>query len=224
MTTQELSIDVYSDVVCPWCYIGKRRLERALNGTGEVRARVVWRPFQLNPTMPPAGMERRTYLEAKFGSLDAFRPMEEQMLAAGSAEGIPFALDRIVRTPYTFDTHRLLWFADQQGRQDAMVESLFCGYFVEGEDVGTRPVLVRLAERAGLDPQLVDEMLASEKGQAEVRTEEAAGHKLGIRGVPYFVFNNMYGFSGAQPVEVFTSAIRRVRAQASATEQAAGGG
>ena len=219
----ELRIEVYSDVVCPWCYIGKRRLERALARTSEVPARVIWRPFQLNPTMPPAGMERRSYLNAKFGSLDAFRAMEEQMLAAGAAEGIPFALERIARTPNTLAAHRLLWFAGQQGHQDAVMESLFRGYFVEGEDVGARPVLVRLAERAGLDPQVVNQALGTEQGEAEVRTEEATGHRMGIRGVPYFLFNNRYGFSGAQPVEVFTSAISRVRGHA-ATGQAAGGG
>ncbi len=223
MSGQELTIEIYSDVVCPWCYIGKRRLERALTHMSEVRARVLWRPFQLNPTMPQAGMDRTTYLEGKFGSLDAFRPMEEQMLAAGAAEDIPFALEKVVRTPNTFLAHRLIWYAEPQGRQDALVESLFRGYFVEGEDIGAVPVLVKLAQRAGVDVQAAERFLAGDEGAAEVRAEETAGHRLGIRGVPYFVLNRAYGMSGAQPVEVFLSAIENVRRQAFTTGEKPGG-
>lgn len=219
MSGQELTIEIYSDVVCPWCYIGKRRLERALEHMSEVRARVLWRPFQLNPTMPQAGMDRTTYLEAKFGSLDAFRPMEEQMLAAGAAEDIPFALEKAVRTPNTFLAHRLIWYAEQQGRQEALVESLFRGYFVEGQDIGAAPVLVRLAQRAGVDAQVAERFLAGDEGAAEVRAEETAGHRLGIRGVPYFVLNRAYGMSGAQPTEVFLSAIEKVQGQVFTTDQ-----
>jgi predicted DsbA family dithiol-disulfide isomerase len=224
MSSPELTIDVYSDVICPWCYIGKRRLERALNHTHETQARVVWRPFQLNPTMPQAGMDRTRYLEAKFGTLEAFRPMEEQMLAAGTAVKIPFALEKAVRTPNTFLAHRLIWYAEEQGRQDAVVESLFRGYFVEGEDIGDNRVLVRLAERAGLDARAADHFLAGHDREAEVRTEEAAGHRLGIRGVPYFVLNKTHGLSGAQPVEVFVAAIHRMRGHIAATQSAPGGG
>ncbi len=137
MTDRGLTIEIYSDVVCPWCYIGKRRLERALDQlNGAAQARITWRPFQLNPTMPKEGMDRTTYLESKFGSLDAFRQLEEHVLAAGAAERIPFAFEKVARTPNTFMAHRLMWYAEQQGRQDAVVESLFRGYFVEGADIG----------------------------------------------------------------------------------------
>ena len=137
MTDRGLTIEIYSDVVCPWCYIGKRRLERALDQlNGAAQARITWRPFELNPTMPKEGMERTTYLESKFGSLDAFRQLEEHVLAAGAAERIPFAFGKVARTPNTFMAHRLIWYAEQQGRQDAVVESLFRGYFVEGADIG----------------------------------------------------------------------------------------
>jgi predicted DsbA family dithiol-disulfide isomerase len=214
MTDRGLTIEVYSDVVCPWCYIGKRRLERALGQlNGAAPARITWRPYQLNPTMPKDGMDRTTYLEAKFGSLDAFRQMEEHVLAAGAAERIPFAFDKISRTPNTFLAHRLIWYAEQQGRQDAVVESLFRGYFTEGADIGSVPVLGQLAGRAGLDAVAVESFLQREEGATEVKAEEAAGHRLGIRGVPYFVLNGSISISGAQPPDIFVTAIRQAEKQ-----------
>jgi predicted DsbA family dithiol-disulfide isomerase len=214
MTDQTLKIEVYSDVVCPWCYIGKRRLERALGQlNGAAPARITWRPYQLNPTMPKDGMDRTTYLEAKFGSLDAFRQMEEHVLAAGAAERIPFAFEKVVRTPNTFLAHRLIWYAEQQGCQDAVVESLFRGYFTEGADIGSVPVLGQLAGRAGLDAAAVESFLQSEEGTTEVKAEEATGYRLGIRGVPYFVLNGSISISGAQPPDIFVSAIRQAEKQ-----------
>jgi predicted DsbA family dithiol-disulfide isomerase len=214
MTDRGLTIEIYSDVVCPWCYIGKRRLERALDQlNGAVQARITWRPYQLNPTMPKDGMDRTTYLEAKFGSLDAFRQMEEHVLAAGAAERIPFAFEKVARTPNTFLAHRLMWHAEQKGCQDAVVESLFRGYFTEGADIGSVPVLGQLAGRAGLDAAAVESFLHSEEGTTEVKVEEAAGHRLGIRGVPYFVINDSISISGAQPPDIFVSAIRQAEKQ-----------
>lgn len=213
MSDQTLMIEIYSDVVCPWCYIGKRRLERALSQLKDaVRPQIIWRPFQLNPTMPKEGMDRTTYLEAKFGSLEAFRRLEEHVLAAGAEERITFAFEKIARTPNTLLAHRLIWYAAQQGCQDAVVDSLFKGYFEEGADIGMISVLVQLAERAGLNAA---HFLQSDGGVAEVKAEESAGHKLGIRGVPYFVLNQAYGISGAQPVDVFVSAMQNALAQAS---------
>jgi predicted DsbA family dithiol-disulfide isomerase len=205
-----ISIDVYSDVVCPWCYVGKRRLERALAQLPTIHTHVTWRPFQLNPTMPAHGSERTAYLEAKFGSLDAFRRLEEHVSAAGASEGISFAFETITRTPNTFLAHRLIWYAAQQGRQDEVVDALFRGYFQEGADIGLRSVLTHLAESAGLDAAA---FLRSSHGTAEVKGEEAAGHRLGIRAVPYFILNNQYGISGAQPVEVFVGAIEKIHSQ-----------
>lgn len=213
MSDQTLMIEIYSDVVCPWCYIGKRRLERALSQLKDaVRPQIIWRPFQLNPTMPKEGMDRTTYLEGKFGSLEAFRRLEEHMLEAGAEERIAFAFEKIARTPNTLPAHRLIWYAAQQCCQDAMVDSLFKGYFEEGADIGTTSVLVQLANRAGLNAA---HFLQSDGGVAEVKAEESVGHKLGIRGVPYFVLNQAYGISGAQPVDVFVSAMQNARAQAS---------
>ena len=204
-----VTIDVYSDVICPWCYVGKRRLERALARVDDVQTRVTWRPFQLNPTMPKEGMDRTTYLEAKFGSLAAFRPLEEHIFAAGLSEAIPFAFERIVRTPNTFTAHRLIWYAGRQSCQGTIVDSLFRGYFEEGVDIASSEALSRLAASAGLD---AEGFLRSDEGVAEVKAEEAAGHRLGIRGVPYFVFNNRYAISGAQPAEEFIATIQQVRA------------
>ena len=201
-------IEIYSDVVCPWCYVGKRRLERALAQVGR-DIRTTWRPFQLNPTMPKDGMDRRTYLEAKFGSLTAFHQMEEHVLAAGAAERIPFTFEKVARTPNTFLAHRLIWHAEQQGCQDAVVESLFRGYFTEGADIGSVPVLGQLAGRAGLDAAAVGSFLQCEEGATEVKAEEAAGHRLGIRGVPYFVINGTVSISGVQPPNIFVSAIQQ---------------
>lgn len=209
MTDRGSHIDVYSDVVCPWCYVGKRRLERALTEFGG-DVRVTWRPFQLNPTMPKEGMDRTAYLEAKFGSLDAFRQLEEHVLAAGSSERIAFAFEKIARTPNTFAAHRLIWFAEREGCQDAVVAVLFRGYFEEGADIGSIAVLVQLAAQAGLPGERVERFLRSDEGTAEVKAEESAGHKLGIRGVPYFVLDGTYAISGAQPVDTFVSALKRV--------------
>ena len=210
MTDRGLTIDIYSDIVCPWCYVGKRRLERALAQlNGAVRARITWRPFQLNPTMSSDGMDRTAYLKAKFGSLDAFGRMEEQLLAAGVEERIPFAFEKIQRTPNTFAAHRLVWYAAQQGTQDNVVEALFRGYFLEGKNIGDVTTLTHVAAEAGLDRTETEEFLASDKGVVEVRAEEAVGRRLGISGVPYFVLNGSISISGAQPPDIFVSAIQQ---------------
>ncbi|MCE3224373.1 MAG: putative thiol oxidoreductase, DsbA family, FrnE subfamily [Nitrospira sp.] len=205
-----LSIEVYSDVVCPWCYIGKRRLEQALETLKSREAtRVIWRPFQLNPTMSKSGMDRRVYLEAKFGGPDEMKAIQDRVAAVGASVSVEFAFDRIARTPNTLDAHRLIWFAQQQDRQDKVVEELFHGYFTEGVNIGEAAMLASLADRAGLDRDKVSRLLQSEEGVDAVRQEEARGHQLGIRGVPFFVLNGKSTVSGAQPVETFVSEIER---------------
>lgn len=207
---KHISIDIYSDVVCPWCYVGKRRLARALSQLSTVRPSISWRPFQLNPTMPADGMPRTAYLEAKFGSLETFRRLEEQVIAAGRSEQISFAFDKIVNTPNTFLAHRLIWYAGQQGRQEQVVDALFRGYFEQGADIGSVSALIGLAQSAGVDAA---HFLSTDEGAADVKAEETAGHRLGIRAVPYFVLNNRYGISGARPAEVFTGAIENILGQ-----------
>ncbi len=206
MSDQTVTVEIYSDVVCPWCYVGKRRLERALKQV-DSDVCVTWRPFQLNPTMPKDGMDRANYLEAKFGSLETFQRLEDHVLEAGRSERIAFAFEKIARTPNTFLAHRLIWYARQQDRQDETVASLFTGYFEEGADIGSHKTLTRLAERAGLN---AERFLRSDEGIEEVKAEEAAGHRLGIRGVPYFVFNGTSALSGAQPAEQFVTTLKAV--------------
>jgi len=216
-----MQIEIYSDVVCPWCFIGKRRLEQALETAGYAQeARIAWRPFQLNPTMPKEGMDRRVYLDAKFGGTEARRAIEERVAKAGEADGIVFAFDRIERTPNTFDAHRANWFAQQQGKQDDLAEALFHAYFTEGRDIGNGQALVEVASEAGLDGNEVREFLASGEGVEEVHAEEAAGHRMGIRGVPYFVLNGRYTISGAQPPDMFVSVLQK--AEADRAERKAG--
>jgi predicted DsbA family dithiol-disulfide isomerase len=213
--TPKISIDVYSDVVCPWCYVGKRRLDRALSRFQRPATQVTWRPFQLNPTMPLEGVDRSAYVEAKFGHPDTYERLQQQVAAAGVAEGIHFAFAQMRRTPNTFLAHRLIWYAGQQGHQHAVVHALFRAYFEQGADIGSILVLTELAESVALS---AGPFLNSNQGTAEVKAEEAAGHRLGIRAVPYFVFNESYGISGAQPIEVFVSAMEtsaRARRKAS---------
>jgi predicted DsbA family dithiol-disulfide isomerase len=205
-----MQIDIYSDIVCPWCYVGKRRLERALTSIGG-DVHVTWRPFQLNPTMPLDGMDRTAYIKAKFGSLEAFGQMEEQLLAAGADERIPFAFGKIQRTPNTFAAHRLVWHAARQGKQDEVVEALFRGYFLEGKNIGDLKTLAHVAGEAGLDRTETEKFLASDKGVIEVKAEKAVGRRLGIRGVPYFVFNGSISISGAQPPDIIVSAIQQAK-------------
>jgi predicted DsbA family dithiol-disulfide isomerase len=208
-----MQIDIYSDIVCPWCYVGKRRLERALSELKDaVKAEVTWRPFQLNPTMPLDGMDRSAYLRAKFGSLEAFGRMEEQLLAAGVEEQIPFAFEKIQRTPNTFAAHRLVWHAAQQGKQDEVVENLFGAYFLEGKNIGDLKTLTHVAAEVGLNQTEIETFLASEKGVVEVKAEEAVGRRLGIRGVPYFVINGTVAISGAQPPDIIVPALRQALA------------
>ncbi len=211
MNDRALTIKIYSDVICPWCYVGKRRLERALKQwNGSVPVKISWRPFQLNPTMPQQGMDRRQYLEAKFGGPAAARAIYSQVETAGAGEGISFAFDRIARTPNTFNAHRLIWLAEHHGKQDAMVEMLFRRYFLEGGDIGHVEILSQAAAAVGLDRAVIDAFLASDEGVEAVKAEEAVGRRLGISGVPYFALNGVHALSGAQPPEEFLAAFRQI--------------
>jgi predicted DsbA family dithiol-disulfide isomerase len=159
-------------------------------------------------------MDRITYLKAKFGSLEAFGLMEEQLLAVGRDERISFAFEKVQRTPNTFAAHRLVWYAAQQGKQDEVVETLFRAYFLEGKNIGDVKTLTHIAAEAGLDRTETDRFLASEKGVVEIKDEEAVGRRLGIRGVPYFVINGTVAISGAQPPDIFVFAIRQAEKEA----------
>lgn len=215
-----VDIEVYSDVICPWCFVGRRRLARAvelLAGRHEVR--VTWRPYQLNPWMPPEGMARAEYRRAKFGSAERSQALDARLQEVGQSEGIALAFERIPRTPNTVDAHRLIWLAGQQGRQIAVVDALFQAYFTDGRDIGDRAVLSELAASAGLDAGAVGRFLASEDALDEVAEEESVGRMLGIDGVPFFLLAGKYGVAGAQPAEVLVDVIERV-VELEAQEQA----
>ena len=201
-----MQIEVFSDVVCPWCYIGKRHLEAALDRTGIKEVQVHWRAYQLNPDMPPAGLDRRHYLQEKFGSAEAVARIHERVTAAGLEAGIGFQFDKIARSPNTFDAHRLLRLAYAQGKQQKMAEALFRAYFVDGHDVGDHQVLAGLATGVGLSGSDVA-WLAGAFESDGVRRDLGTAAQIGVSGVPFFVFANRYALSGAQPVEVFMQAL-----------------
>jgi predicted DsbA family dithiol-disulfide isomerase len=208
-----IRIDIVSDVICPWCYIGKRRLERALAAEMPGSIAVGWRPFQLNPDMPAEGMSRKDYLRAKFGTDDGGERYKH-VVAAGLEEGIPFAFERMQRTPNTVCAHRLIRMADKHDAADAVVEALFAAYFAQARDVGDLDVLADVAGSAGLDANEVRLYLASDEDETIVRAEDKHARELGIRGVPCFVIERKYMVSGAQPAELFADVFRQVRAAA----------
>jgi predicted DsbA family dithiol-disulfide isomerase len=198
-----MHIDIVSDVICPWCYIGKKRLERALAERTEIPVSTSWRAFQLNPDMPPEGMERSAYLAAKFGGQGHAQRIYGAITAAGAAEGIPFAFDRIRRTPNTVDAHRLIRFASRSGRGGETVEALFRAYFTEGRDIGDRAVLAEIAQETGFERGEVFLYLAGNDGRDETQAEDRAARRLGINAVPCFILEGGYAISGAQEPECF---------------------
>lgn len=205
----DLRIEVVSDVVCPWCYIGKRRLEKALALVdGEIAAQVTWLPFQLNPQMPGAGMPRAEYRRAKFGSVERGRELDARVAAEGRGEGIAFALERIERTPNTFAAHQLIDLAQEQGAGGALVDALFRAYFEEARDTGDPEVLLSLAESAGLTRDAVRARWADAAEARRVAQLEESMKQLGISGVPTFILNRKIGVSGAQPPEALAAAMR----------------
>lgn len=203
-------IEVYSDVVCPWCYIGKRRLESALSAAGIDDADVRWRAFQLNPDLPPEGVGCRQYLEAKFGGPEGAARIHDRVREAGKSAGIDFRFENIARSPNTFDAHRLLRLAALQGKQGAMKENLMQAYFLKGRDIGDRRVLAKIARETGLEGDL-PAWLDSDAEASGVREDLANAARLQISGVPFFIFGGRYAIAGAQPVEIFTQALDAAR-------------
>jgi len=200
-----LLIEIASDVICPWCYIGKRRLEKALARLdGDIEARIEWLPFQLNPDMPAAGIARADYRRAKFGSVEKGRALDARVAQEGAGEGIAFAFDRMQRTPNTAAAHRLVDLAQSQGRADAVVNALFLAYFEEARDIGDAVVLAEIAKQHGVEqwPAAAD--------SARVREQEERVRELGISGVPTFIFDRKSGVSGAYPAEQLAKIIRNV--------------
>ena len=212
-----LSIIVYSDVICPWCYVGKRRLETALDAAdAPAPVTFTWRPFELNPDMPAAGIERKVYRARKFGEARSAE-LDRNMTEIGREIGIGFAFDRQQRTPNTRLAHRLIWEAGRQGHQDAIVTRLFQAYFEEGLDIGSPEVLSALASEAGLDAAAIGQALNDGDSLEAVMDLEQQGRRMGIEGVPFFVLLGKYAVSGAQPPEYWREALPKIAAEAAAS-------
>jgi predicted DsbA family dithiol-disulfide isomerase len=209
--SEPVSIDVYSDVVCPWCYIGKRKLEQALVrlNAQNVAVTPIWRAFQLNPDMPVAGLARKEYVETKFGGPERAVQIYARVTAVGNEVGLPFQFEKIQRQPNTINAHRLIRYAGDHGKQDAVVEALFRAFFIEIRDIGDVDTLSEIAASAGMNRDAIHRYLASEQGAETVRQEDAVARQLGITGVPFFVFGGKYAVSGAQEAQVLTETYRQ---------------
>lgn len=210
-----VTIDVISDVVCPWCFIGKRRLERALvtlhAREPETAFAVRWHPFQLNPELPHEGVDRRAYLEAKFGGPQRAAQIYARVAEAGRTVDIPFAFDAIARQPNTLDAHRLIAWAQQQGDADALVEGLFRAYFLEGRFIGDRDELARIAGETGYDAAQAQVFLASQELMESTAASERQGRAMGVSGVPFIIFGGKVAVSGAQEPALLLDALQQAR-------------
>ena len=216
-------IDVISDVVCPWCFIGKRNLEQALE-TWRAKHRdqepmVRWHPFQLNPQLPASGVPRKQYLENKFGGPERAKEIYARVLAAGKRAGIDFAFDAIQVQPNTINAHRMLQFAAERGKQDEMAEVIFRRYFLEGADLSDTQTLADMAQQAGLNRAEAAAYLASDANSELIKEQDRRARAIGVEGVPFFIFNQRLALSGAQPPEVIVEAMEKALKEVAATPQ-----
>jgi predicted DsbA family dithiol-disulfide isomerase len=214
-----IPLHIFSDPICPWCYIGKARLDRALEARPQHPLTVQWHPFQLNPDMPAGGMDRREYLEAKFGGKEgavrAYMPVVEE----AAASGLEIDFEAIKRTPNTLDAHRLIHWAGIEGRQTAAVSKLFKAYFTEGRDIGDQATLATIAGEIGMDADMVTRLLASDADADDIRARDADARHKGVNAVPTFVIANQHVVPGAQPTDLWTRVIDDITAQIEAQEE-----
>lgn len=208
-----ITVDVVSDVVCPWCFIGQKRLDKAIAAV-DIDVHIRWRPFQLDPTIPPEGKNRRDYMVAKFGSEQRIREIHARIEPLGEAEGISFAFDAIKVAPNTLDAHRLIRWAGTAGEaiQNRLVRRLFQLNFEEGANLGDHAVLIEAAREAGMDASVVETLLPTDADVEAVRTEIATASRMGISGVPCFLLEGKYAVMGAQDADTLADALRQVAA------------
>ena len=206
-------IDIVSDVVCPWCFIGKKRLENAVAMKPDVPVELHWRPYFLNDWIPREGISREEYLTTKFGGVDRYKGIAQRVAAAAQAEGLTYAMDKIARQPNTLDAHRLIRWASEIGKAAEMKQTLMDFYFTQGSDLTDRETLVRAASAVGLDADQTRADLASDKDVAEIEREAEAAKEAGIQGVPMFIFDGRFAVSGAQAPETLAEAIERASQQ-----------
>jgi predicted DsbA family dithiol-disulfide isomerase len=204
-------LDILSDPICPWCYIGKANLDRALEAHPDHPFEIAWRPYQLNPDMPPGGMDRAEYLELKFGGREGAARAYAPVLEALEAAGLEADLAGIARTPNTLDAHRLIHWAGIEGRQTPVVSALFRAYFREGRDISDHEVLADIADGAGLDAAMVLRLLASEADRAEIAEADRQARAMGVSGVPTFIVGGRHAVPGAQPPELWARVIEELR-------------
>jgi predicted DsbA family dithiol-disulfide isomerase len=204
-----IAIDVVSDVICPWCFLGKRRLDKAISLLDDVKVEVNWRPFFLDPTIPAEGMSRRIYLEKKFGP-ERVKTIHDPLIAAGREDGVPYEMGKITRTPNTMDAHRLIRWSHAGGKQHDMAERLFMAYWNGGLDVGDREVLLKIAADAGMDKDDVSGKFENGTDVDAVNAEVNHANQMGVSGVPCFIFARQQGLMGAHPAEQLVEAIRRL--------------
>lgn len=209
-----ITLDIFSDPVCPWCYIGKANLDRALEAIGDHPFRVEWHPFQLNPDLPREGADRRAYLEAKFGGKANAARAYAQVMQAGEQAGVEINIDRIERQPNTLDAHRLIHWAGLEGRQNAVVTGLFRAYFRDGRDIGNSDTLADIGAAAGMDRAMVARLLASDADRDDLAARDADARAKGVRAVPTFLIARQYVVSGAQPPELWQQVAADIAAQA----------
>lgn len=206
-----IKLDILSDPICPWCYIGKAQLDRALGPDHPFE--IEWHPFQLNPDMPKEGMDRRTYLETKFGGKENAIKVYSRIADVSEAAGLSIDFAAIKRTPNTLDAHRLIHWAGLEGRQTAVVSFLFKAYFTEGRDIGDQKVLLEIAQTAGMDCQMVERLLSSDADRQEVKERDAHARARGVTGVPTHIVGNQHVLPGAQPTELWTKVIEDINGQ-----------
>jgi predicted DsbA family dithiol-disulfide isomerase len=216
-----IRVDVVSDVVCPWCYIGKRRLERAVDKLSDKYAfQITYHPFELNPGMPAEGANQKQYLTNKFGGEDRYQQITSHVAEVAAQEDLTFNFDRQLISPNTRNAHRVIELARQEGKQLAAKEAFMKAYFTDGTDLTKKENLISIATLVGLDKQKVEALLNTEDGLAEVERAEAEMQKLGITGVPFYIVNNQFGISGAQSSETFVQAFNELGAKLQPTEEA----
>ncbi len=211
-----VKLDIISDPICPWCYIGKAQLDRAIAEVGINPFETDWRIFQLNPDMPPEGMDRREYLEGKFGGPERAQQIYGRIAEAAKGAGLDVALDKIGRTPNTMDAHRVIRWARSTGAQQALVDDLFTRYFENGEDISDHTVLLDAAEAAGMEREIVARLLEGDADRDMLAEEDRTAREMGVTGVPTFIVGGRYVLTGAQDAETWTKVIRELIASAEA--------
>jgi predicted DsbA family dithiol-disulfide isomerase len=207
-----LVIDVISDVMCPWCYIGKKRLEKAIKSVPDIQVDVRWHPYQLDSTLPPEGKDRATYLNEKFGGAERAEAAYERVRQAGREEGIPFAFEKIEVSPNTLDAHRLILWSRSDDLQDDVVERLFRAYFVEGRNLAKSETLVQISAEAGMQSDLVEQLFETDSDLAKLKRQIDQASEMGVTGVPFFIIDGRFALAGAEDPATIAAALQHAEA------------